>query len=125
MPTRRSSELSSPVTTTISTGTYSCGPAWCFGARQMQFGGSRGRRRQSRAASSTSNVIMAAARGGEGAGMRPSDVSPATPPMTARSEEHTYELQSLMRNSYAVFCLKKKQGNEAANTQSYRQDNIQ
>src|SRR3546814_448518 len=24
-----------------------------------------------------------------------------------RSEEHTYELQSLMRNSYAVFCLKK------------------
>src|SRR3546814_7788292 len=26
----------------------------------------------------------------------------------ARSEEHTSELQSLMRNSYAVFCLKKK-----------------
>src|SRR3546814_3298553 len=26
----------------------------------------------------------------------------------ARSEEHTYELQSLMRSSYAVFCLKKK-----------------
>src|SRR3546814_8800367 len=26
-----------------------------------------------------------------------------------RSEEHTYELQSLMRISYAVFCLKKKQ----------------
>src|SRR3546814_8847245 len=31
--------------------------------------------------------------------------------MTApiRSEEHTSELQSLMRRSYAVFCLKKKQ----------------
>src|SRR3546814_4211412 len=27
---------------------------------------------------------------------------------TVRSEEHTSELQSLMRNSYAVFCLKKK-----------------
>src|SRR3546814_2412759 len=27
---------------------------------------------------------------------------------TLRSEEHTSELQSLMRNSYAVFCLKKK-----------------
>src|SRR3546814_4541517 len=27
----------------------------------------------------------------------------------ARSEEHTSELQSLMRTSYAVFCLKKKQ----------------
>src|SRR3546814_8549750 len=27
----------------------------------------------------------------------------------ARSEEHTSEIQSLMRNSYAVYCLKKKQ----------------
>src|SRR3546814_7844773 len=31
--------------------------------------------------------------------------------MTARSEEHTSELQSLMRISYAVFCLKKKNKN--------------
>src|SRR3546814_2620136 len=29
-------------------------------------------------------------------------------PALARSEEHTSELQSLMRISYAVFCLKKK-----------------
>src|SRR3546814_10069873 len=29
-------------------------------------------------------------------------------PVTRRSEEHTSELQSLMRISYAVFCLKKK-----------------
>src|SRR3546814_288334 len=29
-------------------------------------------------------------------------------PRKRRSEEHTSELQSLMRNSYAVFCLKKK-----------------
>src|SRR3546814_6406719 len=29
-------------------------------------------------------------------------------PHNARSEEHTSELQSLMRISYAVFCLKKK-----------------
>src|SRR3546814_7306960 len=29
-------------------------------------------------------------------------------PNTGRSEEHTSELQSLMRISYAVFCLKKK-----------------
>src|SRR3546814_6293761 len=33
--------------------------------------------------------------------------SPARPEMK-RSEEHTSELQSLMRISYAVFCLKKK-----------------
>src|SRR3546814_2531828 len=30
------------------------------------------------------------------------------PAGTRRSEEHTSELQSLMRTSYAVFCLKKK-----------------
>src|SRR3546814_10377741 len=30
----------------------------------------------------------------------------------SRSEEHTSELQSLMRISYAVFCLKKKQTNK-------------
>src|SRR3546814_5464835 len=29
-------------------------------------------------------------------------------PVHRRSEEHTSELQSLMRSSYAVFCLKKK-----------------
>src|SRR3546814_10008211 len=33
-------------------------------------------------------------------------------PAELRSEEHTSELQSLMRISYAVFCLKKKKQNE-------------
>src|SRR3546814_4169777 len=46
-------------------------------------------------------------RGGEG------DDAPARAAavgrLDARSEEHTSELQSLMRISYAVFCLKKKQ----------------
>src|SRR3546814_7382309 len=32
-------------------------------------------------------------------------------PATTRSEEHTSELQSLMRISYTVFCLKKKTNN--------------
>src|SRR3546814_10313562 len=32
--------------------------------------------------------------------------------VATRSEEHTSELQSLMRNSYAVFCLKKKKKND-------------
>src|SRR3546814_9718340 len=32
-----------------------------------------------------------------------------------RSEEHTSELQSLMRISYAVFCLKKKKKNKTTN----------
>src|SRR3546814_5659874 len=33
-----------------------------------------------------------------------------------RSEEHTSELQSLMRNSYAVFCLKKKKNTKDSPT---------
>src|SRR3546814_1790641 len=37
-------------------------------------------------------------------------------PTGSRSEEHTSELQSLMRISYAVFCLKKKK-----NTHNYTQ----
>src|SRR3546814_2354089 len=35
---------------------------------------------------------------------------------TGRSEEHTSELQSLMRISYAVFCLKKKKPNKKMKT---------
>src|SRR3546814_974439 len=35
----------------------------------------------------------------------------------ARSEEHTSELQSLMRISYAVFCLKKKKKKKKHHTQ--------
>src|SRR3546814_7689998 len=37
--------------------------------------------------------------------------------ITLRSEEHTSELQSLMRISYAVFCLKKKKKKNSLNNQ--------
>src|SRR3546814_2571793 len=37
----------------------------------------------------------------------------------ARSEEHTSELQSLMRISYAVFCLKKKKKKNTTTTNRY------
>src|SRR3546814_6363000 len=55
-------------------------------------------------------------RGWDGTTPTPHSVNcspPASSPMeapnnSARSEEHTSELQSLMRISYAVFCLKKK-----------------
>src|SRR3546814_1791020 len=40
-----------------------------------------------------------------------------------RSEEHTSELQSLMRISYAVFCLKKKKHSDINNTNTYRNHN--
>src|SRR3546814_6907788 len=39
----------------------------------------------------------------------------------ARSEEHTSELQSLMRITYAVFCLKKKKQKNTSNLIEYTQ----
>src|SRR3546814_7200808 len=41
-----------------------------------------------------------------------------------RSEEHTSELQSLMRISYAVFCLKKKKIDHTKNTVSVRESTL-
>src|SRR3546814_6062102 len=40
-----------------------------------------------------------------------------------RSEEHTSELQSLMRISYAVFCLKKKKEQNQQEIDRHRQNN--
>src|SRR3546814_7652630 len=50
--------------------------------------------------------------------------TPQTTPVT-RSEEHTSELQSLMRISYAVFCLKKKKKKNTHNIDrnTYRSNN--
>src|SRR3546814_6108063 len=46
---------------------------------------------------------------------RAQDPQPAKPVLAlGRSEEHTSELQSLMRISYAVFCLKKKENEQLA-----------
>src|SRR3546814_11189611 len=48
-------------------------------------------------------------RGGDGAGRgQPAGRMGSSGRPGVRSEEHTSELQSLMRISYAVFCLKKK-----------------
>src|SRR3546814_3499400 len=60
-----------------------------------------------------------AADAGAGGGAVPGRIARA-PRRARRSEEHTSELQSLMRISYAVFCLKKKK-----NTRSYRLERIQ
>src|SRR3546814_4641631 len=58
---------------------------------------------------------------GARSGLRRSPPRPAWRPSgrrdTWRSEEHTSELQSLMRTSYAVFCLKKKNNNSRQTTQ--------
>src|SRR3546814_8259222 len=48
------------------------------------------------------------------------------PPETSeRSEEHTSELQSLMRISYAVFCLKKKKKNKQFNRCTHQHPTMQ
>src|SRR3546814_2935243 len=47
----------------------------------------------------------------------------AVPVISGRSEEHTSELQSLMRISYAVFCLKTKKINHTNNKHSNKQHN--
>src|SRR3546814_8913631 len=52
--------------------------------------------------------------GFSGDNYRPAEMEPAT----FRSEEHTSELQSLMRISYAVFCLKKKKTNIQLHTRT-------
>src|SRR3546814_1290582 len=46
-------------------------------------------------------------------------------PISPRSEEHTSELQSLMRISYAVFCLKKKKNKKTSlpKYEKHRQQN--
>src|SRR3546814_2887760 len=50
---------------------------------------------------------------------RPGAASVAERP--SRSEEPTSELQSLMRNSYAVFCLKKKNNDNTSHTCHHEQ----
>src|SRR3546814_8699497 len=51
---------------------------------------------------------------------------PRLPPKLAsdRSEEHTSELQSLMRSSYAVFCLKKKKHNRRIQKHNSNTDTV-
>src|SRR3546814_9546181 len=77
---------------------------------------------------------------GAGTGERPGAGGPSQPPAarnraggdraygaerdgdgTPRSEEHTSELQSLMRISYAVFCLKKKNTTDKQKTKAASQ----
>src|SRR3546814_7227520 len=48
--------------------------------------------------------------------IRPSRCRRGDEDRDGRSEEHTSELQSLMRNSYAVFCLKKKTTQKSSRT---------
>src|SRR3546814_7269667 len=61
--------------------------------------------------------VVAAVAGGARAHRRGGGVRLAHDP-AHRSEEHTSELQSLMRISYAVFCLKKKKSKKTTTKQA-------
>src|SRR3546814_3196983 len=54
-------------------------------------------------------------------GIRRAVAGPASTSSLDRSEEHTSELQSLMRISYAVFCLKKKKTTRTYNNYNRKQ----
>src|SRR3546814_7354639 len=81
---------------------------------------------------SKADIVREAARLGLDAGLSWSCYDPAPGNRhcglcdSCRSEEHTSELQSLMRISYAVFCLKKKKTKSNMNNTSHSQqyDNI-
>src|SRR3546814_7161540 len=60
-------------------------------------------------------VAWAVARFDEDCGIQRWEHSPGDMFRLLRSEEHTSELQSLMRISYAVFCLKKKNNESCQN----------
>src|SRR3546814_2672126 len=55
-----------------------------------------------------SNIGMTARGVGDARQLDQALADPSAAIVVCRSEEHTSELQSLMRTSYAVFCLKKK-----------------
>src|SRR3546814_8205191 len=65
---------------------------------------------------SSSTRLARSARASGECGEWPSARNSLPTSAATRSEEHTSELQSLMRISYAVFCLKKKNNETPSNT---------
>src|SRR3546814_2988494 len=85
-----------------------CRRAW--GLAAAVFAHSSSLARASASTSSTPITHGSVRQGRPGSEATPSGAS-AQRSLFERSEEHTSELQSLMRTSYAVFCLKKKKTN--------------
>src|SRR3546814_5764598 len=65
-------------------------------------------------------VVLSAGLFGKGKRLA-ATLNETTPTFLDRSEEHTSELQSLMRISYAVFCLKKNNNTRDRHSQLLRQ----
>src|SRR3546814_6637695 len=71
-----------------------------------------------------SEVIAENLKSRQGAAQAAEELVAADQGCAQRSEEHTSELQSLMRISYAVFCLKKKKHQNANRAQAKRNNNV-
>src|SRR3546814_9050281 len=87
----------------ISTGPPAGNALFAGGGRDIQAGRRQGDRLIVRPMLESTNALIAATLAFVGGHFLLS-----SRPLRPRSEEHTSELQSLMRISYAVFCLKKK-----------------
>src|SRR3546814_8427707 len=85
---------------------YLCGGFGKWPAKQQQ-GAGRQQKSQQRGPQ-TGAMAGLHLLGRDSGGMHTAAVQSIHADAINRSEEHTSELQSLMRNSYAVFCLKKK-----------------
>src|SRR3546814_8692583 len=83
------------------------------------------RRSQDRSARANNNICSAVRESLSKFAAEGPPVSPSRShrPAITRSEEHTSELQSLMRISYAVFCLKKKHTKQINNNTSSQENN--
>src|SRR3546814_3978972 len=102
-----------------------------FRSRSLRRAGARGERRQParRAGGNRGAAERLPAQPALSAGRHPYPPDalgrvaqrPVAATRSNRSEEHTSELQSLMRISYAVFCLKKKKTNIQDNTKHNKQ----
>src|SRR3546814_3835031 len=97
-------------------GRRACGPGYGSdasgrsGSRHSDVSGGSGRR-HSHVATTAMQAMPVAAIHRRGAVSSMITPQAAMASVAIRSEEHTSELQSLMRISYAVFCLKKKKSN--------------
>src|SRR3546814_7450848 len=84
----------------------------CIQQAHGKFGGSFGAHGDGEQCGRTGSLC----RGSNGAGV----IAEAVLRRLRRSEEHTSELQSLMRISYAVFCLKKKKKKNTTTSENNR-----
>src|SRR3546814_8860895 len=104
-PTRRSSDLTAPLSIVVAPAVVTLHAVVARSVRRV----SQGRRRHARHQQQRQNSLFHG----------PSSLSSPRcqrGPTGCRSEQHTSELQSLMRLSYAVFCLKKKNKDSKTHT---------